>query len=78
MRLFFFFCSHEYGEACSQPGHGGIAHALFVLLRSGGVMERPAERRDAQKRRMFPRQMGIIHAARVSAALRAPEYTGAC
>lgn len=38
-------------------------------------MERAAERRDAEKRSMFPQQMGIIHAARVSAALRAPEYT---
>lgn len=53
----------------------GIAHALLVFLRSAGVMERAAERRDAEKRSMFPRQMGIIHAARVSAALRAPEYT---
>lgn len=36
------------------------------------LMERVAERRDGEKRSMFPQQMGIIHAARVSAALRAP------
>lgn len=53
----------------------GLRTRSCLFLRCGGVMERAAERRDAEKRSMFPQQMGIIHAARVSAALRAPEYT---
>lgn len=45
---------------------------LFALRRSDRASQRATQRRDAEKRSMFPQQMGIIHAARVSAALRAP------
>lgn len=53
----------------------GLRTRSCLFLRSGGVMERAAERRDAEKRSMFPQQMGIIHAVRVAAALTAPRVS---